>query len=105
MRVYDSVPYQHDFTGSVSTTNMPDAGVHLSDTAVGALTALWRGGGITRDELIKRWPTTFDNAGKVYKVRRPMGDPYLMVSHEVQVVCGVTMGRTLACVAGYLKKS
>jgi hypothetical protein len=105
MRVYDSGPYQHDFTGSVSTTDMRDAGVHVSDNAVGGLIALWRGDGITRDELVKRWPTTFDNLGKVYKVHRPMGDPYLMVNPEGQVVCKVAFGRTLPCGAAYLEKS
>jgi hypothetical protein len=79
--------------------------VHVSDNAVGGLIALWRGDGITRDELVKRWPTTFDNLGKVYKVHRPMGDPYLMVNPEGQVVCKVAFGRTLPCGAAYLEKS
>jgi hypothetical protein len=77
MRLYDAMPY-FAMGGMATVDSLPPAGCHLSCHTVGALIALWKGGGILSEESKKRWPAVFQDNNRVYKVRRPMGDPFLM---------------------------
>lgn len=79
LRLFDHVPYLADFEGEVTMDNMPPAGVHLPDSVVGGIIAMIKGGGISAKDIIRRWPTTFDGTGNVYKARCPMREPYLMI--------------------------
>jgi hypothetical protein len=69
MRLYDAMPYYADHNGTVTRDNIPPAGVHLSCREVGGLICHWKGGGITKEELGLRWPSSFTTEGKVHKVR------------------------------------
>jgi hypothetical protein len=100
MRLYDGMPY-FAVSGMVTTLTIPPAGVHLNDHGVGALLAMYKGGGISQADLTTRWPAIFDTAGRVYRARRPMGDPFLMKDANGRTVYGQATGRTLLCGAGY----
>jgi len=103
MRLFDGMQY-FAVEGMVQADNLPPAGVHLNDHGVGALLALWKGGGTTVEELARRWPSTFEASGKVYKALRPMGDPFLMRRQGGRLVFGQASGSTLLCGAGYKQK-
>jgi hypothetical protein len=65
MRLYDAMPY-FALEGMATVKNMPPAGCHLSCHTVGALLALFKGGGILAEDLKKRWPAVFQKNDKVY---------------------------------------
>lgn len=103
LRLFDAMPYYADHEGTVTRDNMPPAGVHLSCREVGGLICLWKGGDITKGELSKRWPSTFNASGDVHRARRPMGAPFLMENKAGKVVFGVASGHYLLCGSGYAK--
>jgi hypothetical protein len=58
MRLYDGMLY-FTLAGMATTENIPPAGIQINLHTVGALLALFKGGGILADDLKDRWPAVF----------------------------------------------
>lgn len=80
---------------------MPLVGVYLSDNVVGGLIAMWKGGGLAREDLYVRWPIIFTASGEIYWVRRLMGALYIMKGSNGELVFGLAFGGYLLCGGDY----
>lgn len=68
--LYD--PEDNEYQG-ISQSNLPPKLCHLADRVVGKLISMWADEKITKEELHKRWPSTFDTRGFIYVNRQPLG--------------------------------